>query len=227
MGIFSGSGIGKSTVLSMMARHTDAEISVIGLVGERGREARELIEDDLGPEGMARSVIILATSDEPPLMRRQAAYLSMTVAEYFRDRGDDVLYLMDQHHPIRLPPSGRSACRPESRRPPRASPHRSSPSCRDCWSAPVPAALTKVRLPACSRSSLKATTTTSPSRTPCAASWTATWSSTGPSPNGAAIRQSTCYAACREQCPTATHQMRTISSSGRGSSSRLTRTWRS
>ena len=95
MGIFSGSGVGKSTMLSMMARHTDADISVIGLVGERGREAREFIEDDLGPEGMARSVVILAAADEPPLVRRQAAYVMMAVSEYFRDQGEDVLCLMD------------------------------------------------------------------------------------------------------------------------------------
>jgi flagellum-specific ATP synthase len=95
MGIFSGSGVGKSTLLSMMAKHTDAEISVIGLIGERGREAREFIEDSLGPEGMARSVVIVATSDEPPLVRRQAAYTTMAVAEAFRDRGRHVLCLMD------------------------------------------------------------------------------------------------------------------------------------
>ncbi|MEX2452262.1 MAG: flagellar protein export ATPase FliI [Rhodospirillales bacterium] len=95
MGIFAGSGIGKSTILSMMARHTDAEVSVIGLVGERGREAREFIEDDLGEEGLARSVVVLASSDEPPLVRRQAAYVTMAVAEYFRDQRNDVLCLMD------------------------------------------------------------------------------------------------------------------------------------
>jgi len=95
MGIFSGSGVGKSTLLSMMARHTSAEASVIGLVGERGREAREFIEDDLGPEGLARSVVVVATSDEPPLIRRQAAYTMMTVSEYFRDQGHHVLTLMD------------------------------------------------------------------------------------------------------------------------------------
>ncbi len=95
MGIFSGSGVGKSTVMSMMARHTDAEISVIGLIGERGREAREFIEDDLGEEGMARSVVVVATSDEPPLVRRQAAYVLMAISEFFRDRNKDVLCLMD------------------------------------------------------------------------------------------------------------------------------------
>ncbi|MCB2100863.1 MAG: flagellar protein export ATPase FliI [Rhodobacterales bacterium] len=95
MGIFSGSGVGKSTLLSMMARHTDAQVSVIGLIGERGREAREFIEDDLGPEGMARSVVVVATSDGPPLVRRQAAYMTLAIAEYFRDQGADVLCLMD------------------------------------------------------------------------------------------------------------------------------------
>jgi flagellum-specific ATP synthase len=95
MGIFAGSGVGKSTLLSMMARHTEAEVSVIGLVGERGREAREFIEDDLGEAGMARSVVVVTSSDEPPLVRRQAAYTMMTVAEFFRDQGRDVLCLMD------------------------------------------------------------------------------------------------------------------------------------
>jgi flagellum-specific ATP synthase len=95
MGIFAGSGIGKSTLLSMMARHSEADVSVIGLVGERGREAREFIEDDLGPDGLARSVVIVATSDESPLLRRQAAYLTMTLCEFFRDQNQDVLCLID------------------------------------------------------------------------------------------------------------------------------------
>jgi flagellum-specific ATP synthase len=95
MGIFAGSGVGKSTLLSMMARNTAADVCVIGLVGERGREVQEFLEDDLGPEGLARSVVVVSTSDEPPLMRRQAAYLTMALAEYFRDRGHDVLCLMD------------------------------------------------------------------------------------------------------------------------------------
>ncbi|MCK6418063.1 MAG: flagellar protein export ATPase FliI [Alphaproteobacteria bacterium] len=95
MGIFSGSGVGKSVLLSMMARYTAADVSVIGLVGERGREVQEFLEDDLGPDGLARSVVIVATGDEPALMRRQAAYVTLAVAEYFRDQGKQVLCLID------------------------------------------------------------------------------------------------------------------------------------
>ncbi|MGH6871808.1 MAG: flagellar protein export ATPase FliI [Rhizomicrobium sp.] len=95
MGIFSGSGVGKSTLLAMLARNTNADAIVIGLVGERGRELKEFIEDDLGTEGLARSVVVAATSDEPALVRRQAAYVAMTVAEQLRDQGLHVLLLMD------------------------------------------------------------------------------------------------------------------------------------
>ena len=95
MGIFAGSGVGKSVLLSMMARYTEAEVTVIGLVGERGREVQEFLEDDLGPEGLARSVVIVATGDEPALMRRQAAYMTLAVAEYFRSQGKQVLCMMD------------------------------------------------------------------------------------------------------------------------------------
>ncbi|MBR0816116.1 MULTISPECIES: flagellar protein export ATPase FliI [Bradyrhizobium] len=95
MGIFAGSGVGKSVLLSMLARNVDAAVSVIGLIGERGREVQEFLQDDLGEEGLARSVVIVATSDEPALMRRQAAYLTLAVAEYFRDENKDVLCLMD------------------------------------------------------------------------------------------------------------------------------------
>ena len=95
MGIFAGSGIGKSTLLSMVARNTNADVNVIGLIGERSREAREFIEDDLGEEGLRRSIVVVSTSDEGPLVRRQAAYVTLAVAEYFRDKGHSVMCLMD------------------------------------------------------------------------------------------------------------------------------------
>ncbi|RMD63476.1 MAG: flagellar protein export ATPase FliI [Alphaproteobacteria bacterium] len=95
MGIFAGSGVGKSVLLSMLARYTASDVNVIGLIGERGREVQEWLEDDLGPEGLARSVVVVATSDEPPLMRRQAAYMTLAIAEYFRDQSRDVLCLVD------------------------------------------------------------------------------------------------------------------------------------
>src|ERR1700742_3826379 len=95
MGIFAGSGVGKSTLMAMLARNSDADAIVIALVGERGREVKEFIEDDLGEEGLARSVVVAATSDEPALVRRQAAYVAMAVAEQLRDSGLHVLLLMD------------------------------------------------------------------------------------------------------------------------------------
>jgi flagellum-specific ATP synthase len=95
LGIFAGSGVGKSVLLSMLARNVDADITVIGLIGERGREVQEFLQEDLGDEGLARSVVVVATSDEPALMRRQAAYLTLAISEYFRDEDKDVLCLMD------------------------------------------------------------------------------------------------------------------------------------
>ena len=95
LGLFAGSGVGKSTLLAMLARHTACDVAVLALVGERGREVREFLEDDLGPAGLARSVVVAATSDMPPLARREAAYAAMTVAESFRDAGKSVLLLMD------------------------------------------------------------------------------------------------------------------------------------
>ena len=95
LGLFAASGVGKSTLLAMLARHTACDVAVLALVGERGREVREFVEDELGAAGLARAVVVVATSDTPPLMRREAAYAAMTVAEHFRNQGKSVLLLMD------------------------------------------------------------------------------------------------------------------------------------
>jgi len=95
IGIFSGSGVGKSTLMGMIARNTSGEVNVIALIGERGREVKEFIERDLGPEGLERSVVVVATSDEPALMRIKAAWVATAIAEFFRDQGLSVLLMMD------------------------------------------------------------------------------------------------------------------------------------
>lgn len=95
MGIFAGSGVGKSVLLGMLARNASSDVNVVALIGERGREVREFIERDLGPEGLARSVVIVVTSDENAVLRVKGAETAMTIAEFFRDRGDNVLFMMD------------------------------------------------------------------------------------------------------------------------------------
>jgi flagellum-specific ATP synthase len=95
MGIFSGSGVGKSITLGIIARNTSADVNVVALVGERGREVREFLERDLGEEGLQRSVVVIATSDKPALIRIKAAFVATTIAEYFRDQGADVMLMMD------------------------------------------------------------------------------------------------------------------------------------
>lgn len=95
MGVFAGSGVGKSTLMAMLARNTDADVIVIGLIGERGREVQQFIREDLGPEGMARAVVVVSTGDEAPLLRKQAALTTTAVAEYFKSQGKQVLLLLD------------------------------------------------------------------------------------------------------------------------------------
>ncbi len=95
MGIFAGSGVGKSTTMAMMARNTDADVNVIALIGERGREVREFIEKTLGDDGLKRSVVVVATSEQPSLVKIKAAFVATTIAEYFRDQGKDVLFMLD------------------------------------------------------------------------------------------------------------------------------------
>ncbi|MCX5633819.1 MAG: FliI/YscN family ATPase [Phycisphaerae bacterium] len=95
IGIFSGSGVGKSVLLGDIANSSDADVNIVALIGERGREVREFLEGDLGPEGLARSVVVIAASDSPPIQRVKAAFVAVTVAEYFRDKGKNVLFMMD------------------------------------------------------------------------------------------------------------------------------------
>ncbi len=95
VGIFSGSGVGKSVLLGDIANSSEANVNVVALIGERGREVREFLEEDLGPEGLTRSVVVVATSDSPPVQRVKAAFVAVTIAEYFRDKSKDVLFMMD------------------------------------------------------------------------------------------------------------------------------------
>jgi flagellum-specific ATP synthase len=95
IGIFSGSGVGKSVLLGDIANSSDADVNIVALIGERGREVREFLESDLGPEGLARSVVVVAASDAPPIQRVKAAFVAVTIAEYFRDKNKNVLFMMD------------------------------------------------------------------------------------------------------------------------------------
>src|ERR1041385_5329263 len=142
MGIFAGSGVGKSTLLGMIATRAEADVNVIALIGERGREVREFIEKDLGEAGRAKSVVVVATSNQPALVRLKGAFVAMAIAEYFRDAGKNVLLMMDSVTQIGRappPPNAKSASR-SATRPPRAVTHlRFSLSSRNFSNALAPA----------------------------------------------------------------------------------------
>ena len=194
VGLFAGSGVGKSTLLGRIARKADADVVVIGMVGERGREVRELVEESLGAEGLARSVVVAATSDAPALVRMRSAWVATALAEYYRDRGQRVLLLMDSV--TRFARAAREVGLAAGGRPRGAATRRaSSPPCPSCSSARGRASA--ARSPPSTPCSSRAATWTSPSRTRCAACWTGTWCSTGSSRRAAAGPPSTRSTASR------------------------------
>ena len=138
VGLFAGSGVGKSTLLGMMTRYTAADVIVVGLIGERGREVRDFVETTLGEEGLRRAVVVASPADRPPLARLHGAYRATAIAEWFRDQGLNVLLLMDSLTRFARR-SARSACRWVNRRPPAAIRRRCSPSCRHWSNAPATA----------------------------------------------------------------------------------------
>ncbi len=187
IGLFAGSGVGKSSLLSMVARGTDAEVSVIALVGERGREVREFLEDDLGPEGLARSVVVVATSDEPAMMRKRAAFTATRIAESFREAGSHVVLMMDSLTRVSMAQReiGLSVGSPATR----GYPPSTFSLMGTCSSGRAPRR--RAPSPGSTPSWSTATTTTSRSPTRRARSSTGTWCSTGPSPCRATTRRST------------------------------------
>ncbi|KAI1694727.1 ATP synthase alpha/beta family, nucleotide-binding domain-containing protein [Ditylenchus destructor] len=155
VGLFAGSGVGKSTLLGMMTRYTAADVIVVGLIGERGREVKEFIEHSLGEEGLKRSVVVASPADDAPLMRLRAAMYCTRIAEYFRDKGKNVLLLMDSLTRF-AQASAKSPWPSANRPPPRAIRRRCSPSCRCWWNAPVMTSKTRLltRRGACSTGTL-------------------------------------------------------------------------
>jgi FliI/YscN family ATPase len=171
MGIFSGPGVGKSTLMSSIARHTSADVSVVALIGERGREVQEFLENSLGEDGLKRCVVIVSTADDAPLLRVRAAKVACTVAEHFRDRGKNVLLLMDSL--TRMAQAQRQIGLAAKEPPATKGFRRASSRCsRKSWSAP--AAVRSARSPGSTRCWSKATTSTSRSPMRSRASRTAT-----------------------------------------------------
>ncbi len=189
VGIFSGSGVGKSVLLGMIARNCEADLNVIALIGERGREVRDFIEKDLGPEGLRKSVVVAVTSDQAAMIRLKGALLATTIAEHFRDLGLDVMLMMDSL--TRVAMSQREIGSPSaSRRRRRATRRRSSRFCPAFSSGR--ARRRSAASPASTRCSWKGMTCPSRSRTRPARSWTATSSSPASSPRRTTIRRWTC-----------------------------------
>ena len=188
MGIFAGSGVGKSTLLAMMARNSKADAIVIGLIGERGREVKEFIEDDLGPEGLARSVVVAATSDEAPLVRRQAAYVAMTRGRAIARPGPERAAADGFGDPLRHGPARDRPFRRRAARLQRLHAHRLRRTAAASGARRSrPARRQPARSPACLPFWWKATITTNRSPMRCAASWTAISCWTVPLRNGAAF----------------------------------------
>lgn len=200
LGLFAGTGVGKSVLLGMMTRFTEADIVVVGLIGERGREVKEFIEHILGEEGLKRSVVVASPADDAPLMRMRAAMYCTRIAEYFRDKGKNVLLLMDSL--TRFAQAQRkSPWRSASRLRPRGIRLRCSPSCQNWWSGRVTpkraAGRSPRSIPCCPRG------TTSKTRLPTrrGACWTATSCCPGDWPKKAITRPSTSKRPSAGSCP--------------------------
>ena len=161
MGLFAGTGVGKSILLGMMTRYTEADVIVVGLIGERGREVKEFVQEILGPEGIKRACVVAAPADDSPLVRIHGAMLATSVAEYFRDQGKKVLLLMDLCHALPRH-SARLACRYQNRPRPVVIRPRYLHAFHNWWNGQAMASMAKALLPHFIRCLQKAMTRTTP-----------------------------------------------------------------